>query len=308
MQVYSMTGYASVHSSSGVGYLQNENALDSSVQIGIELRSVNSRFLDIGFRLPDELRNLEPNLRELLQTRLKRGKVEFRISLENTEINSVQQPSTALLQRLNSLEDSIKTWLPQAASLGIGDILKIASHENQPHKKPLDIRVTVLQLAKLAINELMLARDREGSQLATTLLMRTEQLRILAAVAEPLVPQLMALQQDRFKERFRDAMQMDAESLMPDSVRERAMNEATAYAIRIDISEEVTRLQAHLIEINRLLKSGGEVGKRLDFLVQELHREANTLGSKSASLQMTQISIDMKVLIEQIREQVQNLE
>ena len=308
MQVYSMTGYASVHSGSGAGGLQNTYALDFSVQIGIEIRSVNSRFLDIGFRLPDELRTFEPTLREMLQTSIKRGKIELRISLEKAETSPARLPSTALLQRLSSLEDSIKTWLPQAASLGIADILKIAIHEDQPHKKPLEVHAEVLQLVKMAINELLVAREREGAQLAKTLLMRTEQLRKLAALAEPLVPQLMAMQLARFKERFWEVMDVDTDSQLPDSMRERAMTEATAYAIRIDIAEEVTRLQAHLIEIDRLLKNGGEMGKRLDFLIQELHREANTLGAKSASLQITQISIDMKVLIEQIREQVQNLE
>jgi uncharacterized protein (TIGR00255 family) len=137
---------------------------------------------------------------------------------------------------------------------------------------------------------------------------RTEQLHALARQAEPLVPQLVAQQKARFLERWREAMALTDGSTLPETAQERALTEATAYAIRIDVAEELTRLNSHLVEIDRLLKNGGDIGKRLDFLIQELHREANTLGSKSAALELTHISVDMKVLIEQMREQVQNIE
>jgi uncharacterized protein (TIGR00255 family) len=138
-----------------------------------------------------------------------------------------------------------------------------------------------------------------------------KQLRALAAQAAPLVPQLVAQQRERFLERWNEALGAgaDAGAAVPsDAARDRALAEATAFAIRIDVAEELTRLDAHLDEIDRLLAKGGEIGKRLDFLIQELHREANTLGSKSAALELTRISVDMKVLIEQMREQVQNIE
>ena len=137
---------------------------------------------------------------------------------------------------------------------------------------------------------------------------RTEQLDARARQAEPLVPQLVAQQKARFLERWREAMALTDGSTLPETAQERALTEATAYAIRIDVAEELTRLNSHLVEIDRLLKNGGDIGKRLDFLIQELHREANTLGSKSAALELTHISVDMKVLIEQMREQVQNIE
>jgi len=137
------------------------------------------------------------------------------------------------------------------------------------------------------------------------LLAHVEQLFALSERAKPLVPKLVEQQRTRFLERWQEALGAVQES---DMARERALTEATAYAIRIDVAEELTRLHSHLQEIRQLLAKGGELGKRLDFLIQELHREANTLGSKSSSLELTRISVDMKVLIEQMREQVQNIE
>jgi uncharacterized protein (TIGR00255 family) len=140
------------------------------------------------------------------------------------------------------------------------------------------------------------------------LLGHLKQLRELAQQAQPLVPKLVEQQRNRFLERWKEAMQLAAGASVPESAQDRALSEATAFAIRIDVAEELTRLTSHIEEIERLVKKGGEIGKRLDFLIQELHREANTLGSKSAALELTHISVDMKVLVEQMREQVQNVE
>jgi uncharacterized protein (TIGR00255 family) len=134
------------------------------------------------------------------------------------------------------------------------------------------------------------------------------QLRLLAQKAGPLVPKLVEQQRQRFMERWKEAMALAEGSTAPDTAQDRALTEATAFAIRIDVAEELTRLASHLDELERLINKGGEIGKRLDFLIQELHREANTMGSKSAALELTHISVDMKVLIEQMREQVQNIE
>lgn len=300
-----MTGYATVQSSMAQSAPETEARQDASSRLGVEIRSVNSRFLDLAFRLPDELRQAEPALRELLTSKLKRGKVEVRVSLENALTSSLRAPSSATLQRLGSLEDSIKSWLPQAAGFSVADILRIATNED---KKPHDYSEELLKLAKQALKELMSAREREGARLATMLLDRTAQLRALTALAVPMVPKLVEQQQARFLERWKEAMALGGSTALPEMAQDRALTEATAFAIRIDVAEEITRLSSHLDEIDRLLASGGELGKRLDFLIQELHREANTLGSKSASLDLTRISVDMKVLIEQIREQVQNIE
>ena len=300
-----MTGYATVQSNTASSAQDTESGPEGNSRLGLEIRSVNSRFLDLAFRLPDELRQAEPALRELLTAKLKRGKVEIRVALESSSASSLKAPSPATLQRLGSLEDSIKSWLPNAAALSIADVLRIATNED---KKPHDHSEELTKLAKKALKELLSAREREGARLKLMLLERTAQLRALSAQAVPLVPKLVEQQKARFLERWKEAMALPDSKVLPEAAQDRALSEATAFAIRIDVAEEITRLASHLDEIDRLLDSGGELGKRLDFLIQELHREANTLGSKSASLELTHISVDMKVLIEQIREQVQNIE
>ena len=300
-----MTGYAAVQSNTHSADADNESGQAANVQLGVEIRSVNSRFLDLAFRLPDELRQAEPALRELLTAKLKRGKIELRAALDSSSTSSLRAPSSATLQRLGSLEDSVKSWLPQAAPLSVADVLRLATNED---KKPHDHADELLKLAKKALKELLSARQREGDRLKGMLTGHTAQLRALSLQAVPLVPKLVELQRNRFLERFKEAMALADGSPMPEAASDRAQAEATAFAMRIDVAEEITRLASHLDEIDRLLDGGGELGKRLDFLIQELHREANTLGSKSASLELTRISVDMKVLIEQIREQVQNIE
>ncbi|MEO6322309.1 MAG: YicC/YloC family endoribonuclease [Polaromonas sp.] len=305
MSVYSMTGYASVQSSTTQSAPETEPGRDFNARLGVEIRSVNSRFLDLAFRLPDEMRQAEPALRELLTGQLKRGKVEMRVSLESTSASNLRAPSSVTLQRLGSIEDSIKSWLPQAGALSVADILRIATNED---KKPHDHSAELLQLAQKAVRELMAAREREGARLSQMLIDRTGQLRVLAESAVPMVPKLVEQQKNRFLERWKEALAVGGSTILPEIAHDRALTEATAFAILIDVAEEITRLASHLDEIDRLLAGGGELGKRLDFLIQELHREANTLGSKSASLELTRVSVDMKVLIEQIREQVQNIE
>ena len=300
-----MTGYAAVQSNTQSSAEQTDSVVEGNARLGLEIRSVNSRFLDLAFRLPDELRQAEPALRELLTAKLKRGKVEIRVALESASASHLKAPTSVTLQRLSSIEDSIKSWLPKAEALSVADVLRIATNED---KKPNDHSEALLKLAKKAVKELLDARGREGARLKLMLLERTAQLRVLSAQATPLVPKLVEQQKARFLERWKEAMALPDSKALPEAAQDRALSEATAFAIRIDVAEEITRLASHLDEIDRLLDTGGELGKRLDFLIQELHREANTLGSKSTSLELTHISVDMKVLIEQIREQVQNIE
>jgi len=305
MPVYSMTGYASAQHSTAKSNSESESADRSPSHLELEIRSVNSRFLDLSFRLPEELRQFEPALRELITGQLKRGKVEVRVVAENKTRSTVADPTPRLLQRLNAVQDNVKAWLPEARSLSVADVIGLAACEQTPgHDWSQDLAA----LGRQALEELLLARQREGERLAAMLLERLGRLRALAAQATPLVPQLVALQRQRFLDRWQEAMALADGATLPESAQDRALTEATAFAIRIDVAEEITRLQSHLDEIERLIKHGGELGKRLDFLIQELHREANTLGSKSSALELTHISVDMKVLIEQMREQVQNIE
>ncbi len=302
MPVYSMTGYASAqHAPAST----EDNASAPNVRLGLEIRAVNSRFLDLTFRLPDDLRSQEPALRSLLTSRLKRGKVEVRAAIDADASASLPQPTPALLQRMQAVQDMVQAWLPDAKSLSVADALRLAGSGNAVQ---VDWQEVLPTLAETAVTALIDARAREGKRLADMLTDRVQQLRALAAQASPLVPQLVEQQRQRFLERWQEAMGLTEGQVAPEAARERALSEATAFAIRIDVAEEITRLNSHLDEVERLLRKGGEIGKRLDFLIQEMHREANTLGSKSAALELTRISVDMKVLIEQMREQVQNIE
>lgn len=303
MALYSMTGYASAQ----MDWPSADPSATRHQRLGLEIRSVNSRFLDLSLRLPDEWRSHETALRELLTQQLRRGKVELRLFVERSPGQGPIEPAPELLQQLNRAQDTVTAWLPDAKPLSVAEVLRFAEGQSAQVAVPTS---TLTPWVKRALKQLNEARQREGQKLAEALLERTRELHRLAEQARPLVPQLVESQRQRFLDRWSEALQTATAGITPAAAQERALTEATAFAIRIDVAEEITRLLAHLQEIERLLQHppAEGVGKRLDFLIQELHREANTLGSKSAVLEMTRISVDMKVLIEQMREQVQNLE
>jgi uncharacterized protein (TIGR00255 family) len=297
-----MTGYATLHS----GSPSADSA--ASVVLGIEIRSVNSRFLDLSFKMGDDLRGAEPGLRDLLVQQLRRGKVEVRAWMEGKQESSLRVPVVAELQKMVSIQDSIHAWLPKAIPLSVMDVMQLTRHV-PPAWSAGEVHETLLSLAQAAVLALKQARAKEGARLAAMLRGHTALLRELALTAQPLVPQLVQQQRLRFLDRWKEALgQADVGVADSQMAHDRALTEATAYAIRIDVAEELTRLMSHVDEIDALLLQGGELGKRLDFLIQELHREANTLGSKASSLELSRISVDMKVFIEQMREQVQNIE
>jgi len=299
MAVYSMTGYASTLVTAAADG-------PSRAHLNVELRSVNGRFLDLVFKLPDELRALEPTLREQLGAAFRRGKIEMRLATQREADTAWPKPTPEQLNQLSRLEGTVQAWLPQARGLSVNEVLNWCRGSAATER----LDEAALQATAQAIAALREAREREGAKLSAMLRERTQRLRTLATQAEPLVPAVVKRQQERFLERWREALDSAgaAGSVPPEALQERALSEAATLAIRIDVAEELSRLRAHLDEIERLLKAGGELGKRLDFLIQELHREANTLGSKSAALELTGIAVEMKVLIEQMREQVQNIE
>jgi len=310
MSVYSMTGYASVVASvpDHVGENTEGDAPSRKVAggVGAELRSVNSRFLDLSFKLPDEFRGLEPAFRDMLTAAFKRGKIELRLQPQRAADSAWPQPQPDQLHTLARLEGMVQNWLPKAQALSVNEVLNWCRNAAPAVK----LEDAALEAVRQCVEALKEARQVEGGRLVGILLERLNGLRELAAQAAPLVPQAVQRQQERFLQRYQEALQAagSGTGVSEEAARERALSEAAAYALRIDVDEEVQRLKAHLDEIERLLKKGGEAGKRLDFLIQELHREANTLGSKAASLELTQVSVSMKVLIEQMREQVQNIE
>jgi uncharacterized protein (TIGR00255 family) len=308
-----MTGYANasastraapaaaLHEASG----KHSERGRSEARIGVEIRSVNGRFLDLAMRLPDELRGLEPALRTLLTKRFKRGKIELRLTgMANAE-SALPEPTPEQLAHLARVDTGVREHLPHARALSVHEALQWCrgTAEAQPEH-------AVLEAAERCVELLAEARAREGERLADVLAERVAHLRSLADAAEPLVPSAVARMQQRFLERWNEALDKAGagQSVTREAIAERALNEAAAVAIRVDIAEELARLRSHLDEIARLLANGGEIGKRLEFIIQELLREANTLGSKSSSIEMTTIAVDMKVAIEQLREQVQNVE
>lgn len=304
MPVYSMTGYAN---SLAQPPKAEDGAPPIQASVSVELRSVNGRFMDLSMRMPEELRGLEPQLRELIAARFKRGKIELRINAQREADGGWPQPQPDQLNRLANLEAKVRAWLPQAAPLSVHEAMNWCKSGGAT---PVQLDAATLEAAKACVEGLAESREREGEKLVAILSERIKRLRELADEAEPLLPAVVQRQQQRFLERWQEALASTgaASSVPQEALQERALNEAAAFAIRIDVAEELARLRAHLDELTRLLKKGGELGKRLDFLIQELHREANTLGSKSAALELTNISVEMKVAIEQMREQVQNIE
>lgn len=299
-----MTGYASAASQARP---EGENSTISSAGVSVEIRSVNGRFLDLSLRMPEELRGLEPALRELVAAGVKRGKLELRVNTQRESDSAWPQPQPEQLMRLARLESNVQSWLSKAQGLSVHEALQWCRSGGATSEK---LDEPTLEAARACVAGLLEARAREGEKLVAVLLERVSRLRELAKEAEPLVPAVVARQQQRFLERWQEALTATGAqtTISEEQLRERALNEAAAYAIRIDVAEELARLRAHLEEIERLLKKGGELGKRLDFLIQELLREANTLASKASALELTNISVEMKVAIEQMREQVQNIE
>ncbi|MCE2909630.1 MAG: YicC family protein [Burkholderiaceae bacterium] len=303
MAVYSMTGYAIAASAAP----SREGAKGAAVaSVTVEARSVNGRFLDLAFRLPDELRGLEPALRDRLTAAFRRGKVELRIATAREGDSALPQPTPEQLDRLADLQGLIAGRLPQARPLSVNEALNWCRGSAGPER----LDEPALEAAARCIEGLRDARAREGARLTGVLMERVARLRKLAAQARPLVPQVVQRQQARFLERWNEALAAapGGQTLPAEALHERAMAEAVAVAIRIDVAEELARLASHLDEIERLLRAGGELGKRLEFLIQELQREANTFGSKSAAMELTAIAVEMKVAVEQMREQVQNIE
>jgi uncharacterized protein (TIGR00255 family) len=287
--IYSMTGYAAATRDVASGTLN------------LEIKSVNSRYLDLHFRVFEELRLTELPLRELLTGQLSRGKVECRVGFNAAAAGAGQmQLNPELLQALAGLQQQVQTALPQARPLAVSDVLRWPGMLGDQNIDPAALLPEVLSLAREALGEFTASRAREGDKLAAMILERVARMREIVAAVAPRIPEAQAIYAEKLRQRLLEALSAADE--------ERIRQEVAVFATRIDVAEELSRLLAHLSEVERVLKKGGPVGKRLDFLMQELNREANTLGSKSAVVEVSQASMELKLLIEQIREQVQNLE
>jgi uncharacterized protein (TIGR00255 family) len=282
-----MTGYAQASAGSSRGTLS------------VELRSVNARFLDLQFRTAEELRGLEPLLRERIAARLARGKIDCRVSLDEAGAEALPRLNTQALEKLRALADAAKKAFPDAAPLRVADLLRwpgVIGGDGDDES----LRAVAGELCRRALDELVAARAREGAKLAAGIRERVQAMRRRVDEVAPLVPQAIAAYQEKITERLKEAIGSGNE--------ERIRVEIALFAAKVDVAEELDRLGVHLDEMERVLGTGGPVGKRLDFIAQELNREANTLASKAASQAISDCALELKLLVEQIREQVQNIE
>jgi len=287
--ISSMTGYA----------VKTRDVERGSLQI--ELKSVNSRYLDFHFRICEELRALEIPLRELLAARLARGKVECRLSFNASSAKADQlELNEGLLASLTVLNARVRNEMPEAKPLSVNDVLRWPGMFGDQSIDFAGMAPQVLALAREALEDFSATRGREGEKLAAMIVDRVNAMRDIVRRVAPRIPEAQALFADKLRQRLQEALGNASD--------DRIMQEVAVFATRIDVAEELSRLSTHLDEVERVLKQGGASGKRLDFLMQELNREANTLGSKSAITEVSQAAMDLKLLIEQMREQIQNLE
>ena len=287
--VSSMTGYAAVTRELAAGTL------------ALELKSVNSRFLDVQFRIAEELRSAEPQLRELAMASVARGKLDCRLAFTASPLARGEAAlNTEVLSRLARLSQLVRGALPEAQPLRVIEVLHWPGVLGEDTAAAEALREAALDAMRAALAELSAARVREGEKLARMIRERVARIRSRLAEIEPLVPQAVAAYAEKLTAKLREALASADE--------ERIRQEIAVFGVRIDVAEELSRLGAHLDEVERVLAAGGAVGKRLDFLMQELNREANTLGAKSVSKELSAAVLEFKVLIEQMREQVQNLE
>lgn len=275
-------------------------ALGPASEATWELRSVNNRFLDLTFRLPDPWRALEPELRQRIAGQVKRGKVEVRLLIQRTAVSTDPVLDPAALAALAQLQQTIRHHFPDAPPLTVAEIAQwpgvLAGETDEPETQ----RAQLLAAFDAAVEELIAHRAREGAQLASAIATRAAQLREWVRDARLLAPEA----QSRYHAQLTAAL---AQIATPER-DERIRQEVALFVQRVDVAEELDRLDAHLDELAHTLERNGPVGKRLDFLMQEFHREANTLSAKAALPELTRIALEMKVLIEQMREQVQNIE
>ncbi len=290
--------------------------------IVLEMRSVNSRYLDPQFRLSEELRAGEALLREAITAKVTRGKLDVRFYIHrNAGASENVVAADKLLAQLDTLDRSVRARLPDARPLSVSEVLHWPGVLESGDIEADDVLALTKSLAAEALEQLALARAREGERLAAAIVERVTTMEAIALRLQPAVPKLVEAHQQKLEQRLAAALGIvfdTAEATTPTIVPastvtrvealDRIRQEITLYGTRIDVSEELSRLAGHLSEVRAILTRGGAVGKRLDFMMQELNREANTLGSKSATAELADAAVELKLAIEQIREQVQNLE
>jgi len=274
---------------------------DNQVTLTCEIRTVNHRYLEPTFRLPDALRELENPFREELRKQLKRGKVDVSIRLQSTEVGVPGfEINEDIAQAVNEAANHVNRMLDNPAHINALDILRWPGVLSVPEQDFSSAREAGLSLFRQTVEELAVVREREGDRLRPLFEERLAQMNTLVASVRADMPRLLKAQEEHIRERFKKAkVELDPE---------RIAQEMVMLAQKSDVAEELDRLDAHISEVADTLKRDEAIGRRLDFLMQELNREANTLSSKSIDAGVTRAAVDLKVLIEQVREQVQNIE
>lgn len=290
MTIKSMTGFA---------HVSGEFA---GKRIDLEIRSVNHRFLDVQFKMPDDLRALEGLMREKIAQSVMRGKLECRIQFSHVHQNSERlHINEQLVHELAQLNQKLRKEYKNLAKLSVADILNFPNVIVSAERDNESLGEGVLLLLDKALVEFVATREREGNKLQAHLLERLELMEDLISALESLFPGILQTHMHKVRARLVEAL-----ANIDD---DRLKQEFVLFMQKADVDEEFSRLRTHIAEVRRLVtEHKGTVGKRLDFLMQELNREANTLGSKSIASECTQVSVELKVLIEQMREQVQNIE
>lgn len=287
--ILSMTGFASREINSLNGVLL------------IEIRSVNHRYLELQLRLDDNLRAFEATTRELIQAKLGRGKVDCRISLMRDAATSrLPQLNHTVLQQIAESAKTAAQYFPHTQPVNMLEILRMPGVIESEALDADTLEADLKAALNLVLQDLIEAKAREGAKLKAIILDRLQQIEQQVVKVKPMMPALIKQYQEKLTAKLREAHASNDD--------ERIRQEMVLFAQRIDVDEELVRLTSHIEEVKRILNAGGAVGKRLDFLMQELNREANTLGSKSVAIETSQISMELKVLIEQMREQIQNIE
>lgn len=288
--IYSMTGYAA-----------NQIQINSAT-IQLEIKSVNHRFLDITIKSAEEFKSLENQLRTLMAQYINRGKIDIKLFLkDNQSQNNMLELNHELLQKYLNLMTQIEKYGISQAPLTIPQILSIPGILSQTQFTTDEIQEPLLTEFSALLSKFVQTQSIEGEKLQQLLSSRLTQIAEIVTQIKPLLGKITAEYQAKLKQRLAEFMR---ESEINDA---RLQQELAFFCQKMDVSEELDRLQAHVNEFNALLNKGGQIGKRLDFICQEMHREANTFGSKSVAIETTQKAVDLKVLIEQIREQVQNI-
>ena len=305
-----------IESMTGFGGASRQIHLGGKVYatVAVECRSVNSRFLDLNIRSPEECRSAEMPIREMVTKQLSRGKVEFRINVHREAgegLVTADLLNQGALEGLKALEAAVLKEMPGAGNMRMGEILKWPGVIHEAHAEENLWRTATLEAANGALEALKDSRQAEGKALFSVLMERVTGIRAIVASLEPLIPEIIVAHQAKLTERLSEILSgvdVHGQTIPKNDISDRIRQEVVLYGVRIDVAEELSRLTTHLDAVEGALKKGGPVGKRLDFLMQELNREANTLGSKSVSQESSNASIEIKLLIEQMREQVQNLE